>query len=98
MITVISNERREGGVAMVRPMFGKVETLGPWTAHIQAMDQALQSNDPGESVRSWRQAYSSALSHPGWLGLLTVANASLRLGDRKSTRLNSSHLVISYAV
>ena len=64
---------------MVRSMFGKVETLGPWTAHIQAMDQALQSNDPGESVRAWRQAYSSALSHPGWLGLLTVAAASLRL-------------------
>ena len=65
---------------MVHPMFGKIETLGPWTAHIEAMDQALESNDPGESIRAWRQAYSSALSHPGWLGLLTVANASLRLG------------------
>jgi hypothetical protein len=65
---------------MGRPMFGRIETLGPWTAHIQAMDQALTGNDPGESVRAWRQAYSSALSHPGWLGLLTVANASLRLG------------------
>ena len=65
---------------MARPMFGTIETLGPWTAHIQAMDQALMTNDPGESVRAWRQAYSSALSHPGWLGLLTVANASLRLG------------------
>src|SRR5207253_10038477 len=64
---------------MVHPMFGKIETLGPWTAHIEAMDQALESNDPGESVRAWRQAYSSALSHPGWLGLLTVAAASLRL-------------------
>jgi hypothetical protein len=64
---------------MARPMFGKVETLGPWTAHIQAMDQALLSDDPGESVRAWRQAYSAALSHPGWLGLLTVASASLRL-------------------
>jgi hypothetical protein len=60
-------------------MFGKVETLGPWTAHLQAMDQALLSGDPGESVRTWRQAYSAALSHPGWLGLLTVASASLRL-------------------
>jgi hypothetical protein len=30
-------------------------------------------------VRAWRQAYSSALGHPGWLGLLTVASASLRL-------------------
>ena len=64
---------------MVHPMFSKIETLGPWTAHIEAMDQALESNDPGESIRAWRQAYSSALSHPGWLGLLTVANASLRL-------------------
>ena len=64
---------------MGRPMFGKIETLGPWTAHIQAMDQALESNDPGESIRAWRQACSSALSHPGWLGLLTVANASLLL-------------------
>ncbi len=71
---------QNGGAVMGRPMFGKIETLGPWTAHIQAMDQALVSNDPGESVRAWRQAYSSALSHPGWLGLLTVANASLRLG------------------
>ena len=64
---------------MVHPMFGKIETLGPWTAHIEAMDQALESNDPGESIRAWRQGYSSALSHPGWLGLLTVANASLLL-------------------
>src|SRR2546425_12234672 len=64
---------------MMRPLFGKIETLGPWTAHIQAMDQALTVNDPGEAVREWRQAYSAALSHPGWLGLLTVADASLRL-------------------
>src|SRR6266403_3431079 len=71
---------QNGGAVMGRPLFGKIETLGPWTAHIQAMDQALSENDPGESVRAWRQAYSSALSHPGWLGLLTVADASLRLG------------------
>src|SRR5213594_1258034 len=84
----MSHGRRfdEGGAVMVRPMFGKVETLGPWTAHIQAMDQALQSNDPGESVRAWRQAYSSALSHPGWLGLLTVANASLRPAASRELR------------
>src|SRR6266446_8799712 len=72
--------RSDGGAVMARPMFGRIETLGPWTAHIQAMDQALVSDDPGESIRAWRQAYSSALSHPGWLGLLTVATASLRLG------------------
>src|SRR5438552_11854435 len=71
---------------MVHPMFGKIETLGPWTAHIEAMDQALESNDPGESIRAWRQAYSSALSHPGWLGLLTVANASLLLSAFPDSR------------
>lgn len=71
--------QRTGG-AMREPLFGRIETLGPWTAHIQAMEQALTVNDPGECVRAWRQAYSAALSNPGWLGLLTVANASLRLG------------------
>ena len=64
----------------MHPLFGKIETLGPWTEHIRAMDQALAQNDPGESVRAWRQAYSAALSHPGWLGMLAVAAASLRLG------------------
>ena len=49
-----------------------VITLGPGST--------LTVNDPGEAVREWRQAYSAALSHPGWLGLLTVADASLRLG------------------
>ena len=73
-------ETLQGERAMMRSVFGKVETSGPWTAHIQAMDQALAENAPGESVRAWRQAYSAALSHPGWLGLLTVAAASLRLG------------------
>src|SRR5256885_6712423 len=31
-------------------------------------------------------------------GLVDASGAEARLGDRKSTRLNSSHLVISYAV
>ena len=57
-----------------------VETLGPWTAHVEAMDKALAESDAGESVRAWRRAYSSALSHPGWLGLFTVASAALRVG------------------
>src|SRR5216117_3770420 len=65
---------------MMQHVFGAIDALGPWTAHIQAMNRALADNNPGESVRAWRQAYSSALSHPGWLGLLTVAAASLRLG------------------
>src|SRR6185436_12295312 len=58
------------GETITQPLFGEIEALGPWTAHIQAMDQAVSEDAPGESVRAWRQAYSAALSHP----------ASLRLG------------------
>jgi hypothetical protein len=57
-----------------------IETLGPWTVHIEAMDKALAANDAGESLRAWRRAYSFALSHPGWLGLFTVATAARRVG------------------
>jgi len=57
-----------------------IETLGPWTIHIEAMDKALAANDTDESMRAWRRAYSFALSHPGWLGLFTVATAALQLG------------------
>ncbi len=78
-MSTVHNFTTEVSAVMAHPMFGKIETLGPWTAHTQAMDQALASSNPGEAIRAWRQAYSSALSHPGWLGLLTVATASLRL-------------------
>jgi len=63
---------------------GKIEAFGPWTAHIEAMDEALAANDTDDSIRAWRLAYSAALSHPGWLGLFTVATASLRLGTSPS--------------
>src|SRR5256885_9504395 len=39
------------------------------------------------------QSYRSTIYSDRWL-----ARKGVRLGDRKSTRLNSSHLVISYAV
>jgi hypothetical protein len=57
-----------------------IETLGSWTVHIEAMDKALAANDTGGSLRAWRRAYSFALSHPGWLGLFTVATPALRVG------------------
>ena len=71
---------------------GKIEALGPWTAHIEAMDEALAANDTGESTRAWRLAYSAALSHPGWLGLFTVATALLRVGTSPSLARNAAAL------
>jgi len=64
---------------MMHSMLDEVDALGPWTAHIQAMDQMLAKADPEAAVRAWRWAYTAALSDPGWRGLITVATASLRL-------------------
>jgi len=64
---------------MTHPVFGDIETLGPWTAHIQTMDLSLAEGNPDASVRAWRLAYSAALSDRGWRGLLAVATASIRL-------------------
>jgi hypothetical protein len=69
-----------------------IETLGPWTAHIETMDKALAANDAGESIRAWRRAYSAALSHPSWLGLFTVATASLRVGTLPSLARSAAAL------
>src|SRR5215204_2349619 len=57
----------------------------------------LNEGDPGRTSRSprcWRghcPNLGRASAVPGW-------QAALGAGDRKSTRLNSSHTVISYAV
>jgi hypothetical protein len=69
-----------------------IEALGPWTVHIEAMDKALAANDTGESLRAWRRAYSFALSHPGWLGLFTVATAALRVGTFPSLARDAAAL------
>src|SRR5256885_5508410 len=50
--------------------------------------KALTGELPG---RQWQQA-------PQRRFLVPIGNVGLAAGDRKSTRLNSSHLVISYAV
>ena len=69
-----------------------IEALGPWTTHIETMDKALAANDAGESIRAWRRAYSAALSHPSWVGLLTVASASLRVGTLPSLARSAATL------
>ena len=57
-----------------------IETPGPWTDYLRAMDQALAEPNATAAVRAWRNAYAAALGTPGWHGLVEVAAASLRIG------------------
>src|SRR5256885_5542994 len=59
-------------------------TLFPYTTLFRSHDHLA------EAVDALRHAFDQALRHDG--------DGLLARGDRKSTRLNSSHLVISYAV
>src|SRR5690554_7711489 len=59
----------------------------------------------GLFANSWMRIFSLmslvALSAHAWIGLWTITTdylTPMSLGDRKSTRLNSSHVRISYAV
>ena len=60
------------------PMVSTAE--GSWTQHLQRMDEALGEGNASAAVRAWRHAYAAALGSPGWVGLVEVAAASLRIG------------------
>jgi hypothetical protein len=44
------------------------------------MDCAIAGARADVAAQAWRRAYITALEHPGWSGLVTVATAALRLG------------------
>src|SRR2546426_6145182 len=70
-------------------------TLFPYTTLFrspQGREQAAQAGDPSARALRTRDAAGQGAGFPG------RAEARRAGGDRKSTRLNSSHLVISYAV
>src|SRR5256885_11993493 len=70
------------------------ETYGPWVPKIQPMSNgAALTLGPLRLVARWSLRTAD---HAGRFSFL-IADM-LRGLDRKSTRLNSSHLVISYAV
>jgi hypothetical protein len=54
--------------------------LGPWTAHLEAMDRAIAASNASAAVLAWRHAYAAALDQLGWRGLVEVAAAALRIG------------------
>src|SRR3989454_5623979 len=65
------------------------ERIGSFTAY------ALRTMVPPPITRATIASPSHVASHSSTLGWRTASRAA---ADRKSTRLNSSHLVISYAV
>src|SRR5258707_11049421 len=72
-------------------------TLFPYTTLFRSAFQ-----DRGAEVDPRRAAIDGDLDHPAVVGLLEVVGVpegeEASQGDRKSTRLNSSHANISYAV
>src|SRR5437762_5146162 len=82
---------------MIRPP--PRSTLFPYTtlfrskaqANARLLQRGLGLLDPELEIALIESAYDLALLHPG-------AEVDGDLGDRKSTRLNSSHRCISYAV
>src|SRR5258708_11036062 len=72
-------------------------TLFPYTTLFRSDKSRYSSSDKiwrGCNLRSSERAKSRMDS--SWE--ISLAQESLRLADRKSTRLNSSHQIISYAV
>src|SRR5256885_3977581 len=76
-------------------------TLFPYTTLFRSLghvEDLLRSGNPGQYCGPWLDL-RHALGTAGERGLHNWReNDADRAGDRKSTRLNSSHLVISYAV
>src|SRR5256885_10793120 len=80
-------------------------TLFPYTTLFRSRHGAVGGDDPQHDERPRGEGVPVPPAHlrgphpdrPGLPRLRRLADAAAR-GDRKSTRLNSSHLVISYAV
>src|SRR2546426_7869989 len=67
-------------------------TLFPYTTLFRSIVEGYALSTPLQFRRHLRIAMGSAAEAE------SLTRAAGELGDRKSTRLNSSHLVISYAV
>ncbi len=73
------------GVVMfpLRPARGQdASHQGPWTIHVERMDQALSQRDVTAAERAWHDAYTAALgTRERWDGPLEAGNAYLRIGQ-----------------
>ena len=56
-------------------------TVGPWTAHLRRVDDALGQQNLRAADLAWRDAYVAALVSRRWDGLVEVGDAYLRIGE-----------------
>src|SRR5690554_7587362 len=82
---------------------GRQQAEEPVRLTEQRSDGAIQRVNAAKGNQRDRQGQAAHIEQQGIEGLLTPTAAGhrssrLRGGDRKSTRLNSSHVRISYAV
>src|SRR5256885_2474505 len=75
-------------------------TLFPYTTLFRSTRFSQDERPPRERGTTWSKVSSELENTPpqNWQVLRSRSRIFLRERDRKSTRLNSSHLVISYAV
>src|SRR5256885_13002896 len=74
-------------------------TLFPYTTLFRSsLRQLMRADDSPSSRRLELESENNAIDRLEQIGLLAPRGAWDTILDRKSTRLNSSHLVISYAV
>src|SRR2546430_6272405 len=79
-------------------------TLFPYTTLFRSIPQSAESFFPCQGAAGARDHAAPAQRRAGGTGQglpdgeLSVGHSPLSSGDRKSTRLNSSHSQISYAV
>src|SRR5437870_7387719 len=69
--------------------------IGANTAIFSVMDSLMLRNLP---VKSPKELVHFSWASPKWPKVVRGISGSESMGDRKSTRLNSSHVAISYAV
>jgi hypothetical protein len=62
----------------------EAEVEGPWTPHMRALDDALETHDLIGAVGAWYRLHATALENRSWEGLLITGQAALRLAELPS--------------
>jgi hypothetical protein len=56
-----------------------------WRSHVAVVDRAIDEDDVPQALRAWGDAYGAAVGSRRWQAMLTVGQASLRIGRAAGT-------------